>query len=81
MACNSVHFRLQQKIWRFPLEVLNPLPNSRQIRRYVYQDVVRVDDLGKLIDCEFVQVIPPSWVGALWFVRVLLGLFCLAEMN
>ncbi|CAA7391665.1 unnamed protein product [Spirodela intermedia] len=26
-----------------------------QIRRYVYQDVVRVDDLGKLIDCEFVQ--------------------------
>ncbi|KAG1354486.1 hypothetical protein COCNU_07G005980 [Cocos nucifera] len=26
-----------------------------QIRRYVYHDVVRVDDLEKLIDCSFVQ--------------------------
>ncbi|MQM22112.1 hypothetical protein Taro_055160 [Colocasia esculenta] len=33
----------------------SPLTSSSQIRRYVYQDVVRVDDLGKLIDCEFVQ--------------------------
>ncbi|CAA6656191.1 unnamed protein product [Spirodela intermedia] len=31
------------------------LPTHLIIRRYVYQDVVRVDDLGKLIDCEFVQ--------------------------
>ncbi|KVI08459.1 Protein of unknown function DUF597 [Cynara cardunculus var. scolymus] len=27
-----------------------------QVRRYVYQDVVRLDDLEKLIDCSFVQV-------------------------
>ncbi|KAL4578145.1 hypothetical protein LXL04_014264 [Taraxacum kok-saghyz] len=26
-----------------------------QVRRYVYQDVVRLDDLEKLIDCSFVQ--------------------------
>ncbi|XP_077246853.1 protein RGF1 INDUCIBLE TRANSCRIPTION FACTOR 1-like [Tasmannia lanceolata] len=26
-----------------------------QIRRYVYHDVVRVDDLEKLIDCSFIQ--------------------------
>ncbi|XP_078448109.1 PLATZ transcription factor family protein [Wolffia australiana] len=26
-----------------------------QIRRYVYHDVVRVDELGKLIDCDLVQ--------------------------
>ncbi|RRT33674.1 hypothetical protein B296_00054717 [Ensete ventricosum] len=27
-----------------------------QVRRYVYNDVVRLDDLEKLIDCSFVQV-------------------------
>ncbi|RZS11045.1 hypothetical protein BHM03_00042321, partial [Ensete ventricosum] len=26
------------------------------VRRYVYNDVVRLDDLEKLIDCSFVQV-------------------------
>lgn len=27
-----------------------------QIRRYVYQNVIRLDDIEKLIDCAFVQV-------------------------
>jgi hypothetical protein len=27
-----------------------------QVRRYVYNDVVRLDDLERLIDCSFVQV-------------------------
>lgn len=27
-----------------------------QVRRYVYHDVVRLDDLERLIDCSFVQV-------------------------
>ncbi|KAJ4727167.1 PLATZ transcription factor family protein [Melia azedarach] len=26
-----------------------------QIRRYVYQDVIRLDDAAKLVDCEYVQ--------------------------
>jgi hypothetical protein len=30
---------------------------TRQVRRYVYNDVVRLDDLERLIDCSFVQVI------------------------
>lgn len=30
-----------------------------QIRRYVYQDVIRLDDLEKLIDCALVQVRRP----------------------
>lgn len=28
----------------------------RQVRRYVYQDVIRLDDLEKLIDCSYIQV-------------------------
>ena len=27
-----------------------------QIRRYVYHDVIRLDDAAKLIDCAYVQV-------------------------
>lgn len=27
-----------------------------QIRRYVYQDVIRLDDAAKLVDCDYVQV-------------------------
>lgn len=27
-----------------------------QVRRYVYHDVVRLDDLEKLIDCSYIQV-------------------------
>lgn len=29
--------------------------SSNQVRRYVYNDVVRLDDLEKLVDCSFVQ--------------------------
>ncbi|RWW03322.1 hypothetical protein GW17_00033526, partial [Ensete ventricosum] len=33
-----------------------------QVRRYVYNDVVRLDDLEKLIDCSYVQLqLPLSW--------------------
>ena len=32
-------------------------PCVNQVRRYVYNDVVRLGDLEKLIDCSYVQVI------------------------
>ena len=40
----------------------------RQIRRYVYHDVIRLDDLKKLIDCSYIQVYItpcPNWITAI----------------
>lgn len=42
--------------------------NLLQIRRYVYQDVVRITDVHKILDCTKIQVIKPHHNNKLMYI-------------